>query len=166
MEKKEESLKVWQEAVRKKCGNCENWLDENEDCHNVTCECCNKQTIKDTLLASKRILKSKEKYTRDPFGLSIESYKRVKFFNERLSKYGDGIIESLLLETMDNVYEACGELVGTENMTQERLDEHLVDARMIILRKLVGHLTDEMLKAERESILHPWEIKTIKNDKL
>jgi len=86
----------------------------------------------------------KEKYAKDPFGLSIENDKRTKFFNERLSKYGNRIMESLILETMDNVHEASGELVGTSDMTQEKLDEHLNDARMIILRKLINSLQSEV----------------------
>jgi len=53
-------------------------------------------------------------------------------------------MESLILETMDNVHEASGELVGTSDMTQEKLDEHLNDARMIILRKLINSLQSEV----------------------
>jgi hypothetical protein len=86
----------------------------------------------------------KGKYEKDPFGLSIENDKRTKFFNERLSKYGDNIMESLILETMDNVHEASGELVGTSDMTQEKPDEHLNDARMIILRMIKNWIARDM----------------------
>lgn len=150
----EDSIKVWQDAVRY-CGNCEQEL-HNDDCHNLKCECCNKETIRKAL----------HDYNKDPFGKNIESNKRVKFFNERLSKYGNSIIESLLLETMDNVYEACGELVGVSNMTEKKLNEHLTDARMIILKKLVSHLQDEELKAEKESVLFYWKLNSKLNDKL
>lgn len=108
----------------------------------------------------------KEEYNKDPFGLSIESNNRVKFFNDRLSKYGDNILESLFLETMDNVYEACGELVGTLEMPEKKQEEHLTDARMIILRKLINNLQDEMTKAEKESILFYWKLNSKLNDRL
>jgi hypothetical protein len=108
----------------------------------------------------------KQKYRKDPFGLQIESDRRVKFFNERMVKHGNSIIESLFLETMDNVYEACGELVGTSDMIEERLNDYFTDARMIILRKLINHLTDEMTKTEKESILFYWKLNSKLNDRL
>lgn len=107
-----------------------------------------------------------EKYNKDPFGRSIESKKREKFFNERLQKYGNPIIESLVLTLIDNIQEASEELVGDTNLTNEQLDEYLNDAKMIILHKICHEISSIKDKVSRESILFYWSIKSCKYNKL
>lgn len=106
------------------------------------------------------------KYNKDPFGQSIESKKREKFFTERLNKYGNPIIESLVLTLMDNIHEASEELVGDAHLTSEQLDEYLNDAKMIILHKLHHEISDLKDKADKESILFYWALSSSEYDKL